>query len=53
MIIDDLDSYADGTEELYDSKRDFHEWENLADKPRFDGAAISEKPASGIPRHNP
>jgi arylsulfatase A-like enzyme len=28
--------YADGTEELYDSKRDPHEWENLAGKPRFD-----------------
>lgn len=28
--------YADGSEELYDSKRDFHEWENLAGKPRFD-----------------
>lgn len=89
------EQHKDGTEELDDSKLDFHEWDNFADEPGFDevkqkprqaapesfavpgpevrelwwviagekfswekkrpqaGAAISEKPASDIPRHNP
>jgi arylsulfatase A-like enzyme len=28
--------YADGSEELYDRKRDRHEWKNLASDPRFE-----------------
>jgi hypothetical protein len=28
--------YADGTEELYNSRRDPNEWDNLAGNPEFD-----------------
>ena len=40
--------YKDGTEELYDVKRDFNEWYNLADNSKY--AQIKEKLKSSSPK---
>ena len=40
--------YKDGTEELYDVKRDFREWHNLADNSKY--AAIKDKLKAASPK---
>jgi len=42
--------YADGSEELYDHRKDKWEWHNLADNPEY--AAVKEKMRKGIPTHH-
>ncbi|MDP6525365.1 MAG: sulfatase [Kiritimatiellia bacterium] len=42
--------YADGTEELYDRRKDKWEWHNLADNPEY--AHVKERMRKGIPDHH-
>ena len=42
--------YADGTEELYDHKRDKWEWQNLADNPEY--AEVKEDLRQELPTHH-
>ena len=42
--------YADGTEELYDHKKDKWEWHNLADRPEL--ADVRKEMRKGIPSHH-
>ena len=42
--------YADGTEELYDHKKDKWEWRNLADRPEY--AKVKMDMRKGIPAHH-
>ena len=42
--------YADGTEELYDHKRDPNEWKNLADEPQY--KKVMKEHAEWIPKTN-
>ena len=41
-------SYADGSQELYDMRKDPHEWTNLASDPRF--AAVIEEHRKWMPK---
>jgi arylsulfatase A-like enzyme len=40
--------YADGSEELYDEKADFNEWDNLAKNPKHD--AVKQELAQWLPK---
>ncbi len=42
--------YEDGSEELYDHKKDKWEWQNLASNPEY--ADIKEKMREGLPTHH-
>ena len=42
--------YADGSQELYDMRRDPHEWKNLADDPKM--AAVIEQHRKWLPPHS-
>jgi len=43
-------TYADGTEELYDHKKDRWEWQNLADNPEY--AEVKKVMRKGLPTHH-
>ena len=43
-------TYANGTEELYDHRKDRLEWHNLADDPEY--AEVKQKLRKGLPDHH-